>query len=370
MPRTVTLAAVGDVAPIRPFAPEGAHAAAWARLAAADLSMINLEVPLTTRSHGSVKAFNIKADPAVAQSLRALGVDSASVANNHTVDFGQAGLMETIDALEAAGIAHCGGGADLDAALRIASGSHGGLKVGVMGLCSALPVGYGATPGAAGVGPLRVETRFFIDHVTLSECPGMSPWIETSVVQGDLDRVLAVIRQARAGLDFLVVQIHWGVPHGWGPTYRGPLADYQRPVAHALIDAGVDLIVGHHPHVFHGVERHGRGVVAYSLGHFLFHVFGNTARLDLTASYPPYSTESLRTGEGKDTLLLEADITDGRLSEVRLIPARLDERGEPFLLAGSEAEAVIARLRAQSAPLGTAIDTVGDVGVVRLYPDT
>lgn len=366
MAKTVTLTAVGDVAPIRSLAPQNAHAEVWKRLGAADLSMINLEVPLTTRPFGSIKAFNIKAEPAVAKSLRALGVDHASIANNHTVDFGQEGLMETIDALNDAQIAFCGGGANLDEAVRVDIGTYGGLKIGCIGLCSALPVGYGATQGAPGVGPLRVETRFFIDHVTLSECPGMSPWIETSVVQGDLDKVLAVIAEARSKVDFLVVQLHWGVPHGWGPTYRGPLADYQRPVAHALIDAGVDLIVGHHPHVFHGVEKYGKGVIAYSLGHFLFHVFGNTAKLELTASYPPYSTESLRTGEGKDTLLLEADIADGQLAEVRFIPAGLDEVGEPYILTGDEAGRVIARLQALSKPLDTVLDFVNGEGVLRM----
>lgn len=366
MSKALTLAAVGDVAPIRPFAPQGAHAEMWKRFGSAGLSMINLEVPLTTRQHGSYKAFNIKAEPGVARSLRSLGVDHATVANNHTVDFGHAGLMETIEALKQAQIGVCGGGSDLDEALRIDVGAYGGLNIGIMGLSAALPVGYGASLGSPGVGPLRVDTRFFIDHVTLSECPGMSPWVETTVLKEDLDKVLEVIGKSRSRVDFLIVQIHWGVPHGWAPAYRGPLADYQRPLAHALIDAGVDLIVGHHPHVFHGVEKYGKGVIAYSLGHFLFHVFGNTAKLDLTASYPPYSTESLRTGEGRDTLLLEADVADGRLKEVRFIPVRLDDAGEPYVLTGSEAQTVIARLQNYSRPLDTSLGFVNGEGVLRM----
>ena len=94
----------------------------------------------------------------------------------------------------------------------------------------------------------------------------MSPWIETSIEEGETSRLKDAVARIRATCDVLVVQMHWGVPHGWAPAFQGPLAQYQHPLAHALIDAGADLIVGHHPHIIHGVEHHGRGVVAYSLG--------------------------------------------------------------------------------------------------------
>lgn len=366
MDKSVRLSAVGDVAPIIALNPTGRHAQIWQRLAKADLSMINLEVPLTFRTHGAYKAFNVRAEPEVAKSLKRLGVDVATIANNHTVDFGPAGLLDTIGALQDASIACVGGGSTLEEALHIHTDTYGGLKIGILGLCSALPTGYAASHGTPGIAPLRVDTRFFIDYVTLSECPGMSPWVETSVVQADLDRVCALISKARQDLDCLIVQIHWGVPHGWAPTYRGPLADYQRPVGHALIDAGVDLVIGHHPHVFHGVEKYRNGIIAYSLGHFLFHVFGSIAKLELTASYPPYATEALRTGEGKDALLLEADITKHGIREVRFIPVRLDDRFEPGALEGPDANIVLERLINYSRPLDTQLEIVGAEAVLRM----
>lgn len=95
----------------------------------------------------------------------------------------------------------------------------------VLGLAVTLPPGFAAGPGRAGVAPVHAEARFYLDAVTLAEQPGAAPWVETRVVEHDLRRACAVVEQARAQADGVVIQIHWGMPHGWCGAFQGPLAD-------------------------------------------------------------------------------------------------------------------------------------------------
>jgi len=69
----------------------------------------------------------------------------------------------------------------------------------------------------------------------------------------------------------VIVGLHWGVPHGWITGYQAPLADYQQPLGHALIDAGAVAIVGHNAHMLHGMERYRGAPTLYSLGDLVFH---------------------------------------------------------------------------------------------------
>ncbi len=120
MAKSISIAAVGDVAPLWPLseqATQATQAEAWQPLRQADLAMANLELPLTPRTAGGIKAFNLRADPSVAASLRECGIDLVTVANNHAADFGPEGLLDTLDALAAAEVDAVGGGRDVTEAM-------------------------------------------------------------------------------------------------------------------------------------------------------------------------------------------------------------------------------------------------------------
>ena len=362
-----TLVSTGDLAPLYPLSDgEGPTSEVWGCLRSADLTMVNLELPLTTADTPADKAITLRADPTIASSLREKGIDAATVANNHALDYGPEGLVETINALRGAEIAAVGGGADLESAMRPAMLSMSGSRVAVFGLASTLPPGYAASPQRPGIAPLRVLSRFRIDSTTLDEQPGMSPWVETEAVGEDVSRACSRIAEVRAEVDLVVVQIHWGIPNGWCAAFQGPLADYQRPLAHSLVDAGADLVVGHHPHTVHGVEIRGRALIAYSLGNFLFHSMGKGGELTLADNYPPYNLESLETGEALETVVLEIRGVEGRMEEVRFRPARLNGSGEPEFLDGAESRGVLRRLAERSSPLGTMVKLADDGAVIRL----
>lgn len=352
-----TLVFTGDLAPQRPLGDErDGPREVWEYLRSTDLAMINLELPLTSADVPADKAITLRADPGIASSIRRAGVDVATVANNHALDYGPEGLLETIEVLEGAGIAVVGGGTKLDKAIQPAILSTGDSTVAVFGLACTLPPGYAAGPRRPGIAPVRANSRFRIDSVTLDEQPGISPWVETETVEEDVRRVCERIAEVCLEVDLVVVQVHWGIPNGWCAAFQGPLADYQRPLGHALVEAGADLIVGHHPHTVHGVERHGRGLIAYSLGNFLFHRMGAEEKLSVAQNGPPYDLASLQTGEALETVLMEVRVQDGRVRQARFLPACMDEKGEPGFVSGARGLAVLDRLVDQSSRLATSVE--------------
>jgi poly-gamma-glutamate capsule biosynthesis protein CapA/YwtB (metallophosphatase superfamily) len=362
-----TLVSTGDLAPLHALKGQQREThEVWEYLRSVELAMVNLELPLTTVDQPADKAITLRADPGIAPSLREAGVDVVTVANNHALDHGPEGLFETVDVLKSSGIAAVGGGADLEQALQPALLSVNGLLVAVFGLASTLPPGYAATFQRPGIAPIRVLSKFLIDSTTLDEQPGMSPWVETEAVEEDVRRACGEIAAVRDEADLVAVQIHWGVPNGWCAAFQGPLADYQRPLGHALIEAGADLVVGHHPHTVHGVERYRQGLIAYSLGNFLFHSMSQDNELALADSSPPYNLESLQTGEALETVLLEIRVEGGRMERVRFRPARMNRDGEPEFLGVAEAGTVLSRITAQSSRLGVSIELGDGEAALRL----
>lgn len=363
----IVLTAVGDFAPLRLLdAAATGSREVLEYLGRADVAMANLELPLTNSESAAEKAITLRAEPQVAASLRDAGLQLVSIANNHAMDYGAEGLLETLDAVRGAGVEVVGGGRDIGEAFKPAVVSAGEARIAVLGAATTLPPGYAAGTPRPGIAPVRVRTRFYMDSVTLEEQPGISPWVETEAVEEDVDRICEKIAQARERADMVVVQMHWGIPHGWCAAFQSPLADYQRPLAHSLVEAGADMIVGHHPHVVHGVERYGQGIIAYSLGNFLFHSMGGDGELKLLNNYPPYDLTSLSTGEALRSVILEARVGDGRLKSVRFKPVALNERGEPEFADGAEAAAVLDDLVSQSEQLGTAIEVEGNEAFVKI----
>ena len=206
---------------------------------AADIAAVNVESPLTTRPHVSGNPYALEADPATAQSLAHAGFDVASVANNHAGDAGPESVIDSVEALEATGIAAVGGGADLAAALRPTVVEVNGMTVAYVAF-DVSGDGLQATPTT----------------------PGIATWDEQTAS--------ATVDEARGLADVVVASIHGGI------EYRDRNDPHLGPVAHALADWGVDVVWGHGPHVEQPIvvaDPDGDGrptVIATSLGNFLF----------------------------------------------------------------------------------------------------
>ncbi|MEM7321913.1 MAG: CapA family protein [Actinomycetota bacterium] len=201
-----------------------------------DLTIINLECPASDRGAIVPKQFNFRCDVAALPSLRRLGVDVANQGNNHILDYGVEAMLDSLVQLEAAGIAPVGAGENAAAAHEPAVFSIDGWTVAVVGF-------GGVVPGAS--------------WIATDDRPGMA--------DGDtIETMVAAVRAADEVADVVAVTIHWGVELQSGP----PADDVRR--AEAMIDAGADMIFGHHPHRLNALEFIDGKPVSWSLGNFVW----------------------------------------------------------------------------------------------------
>ena len=302
----------------------------------------NLEMPLTTRGVPMPKWSNLRSDPAVISDVLSFGIDAVSLANNHMLDYGPEGLYDTLAACDDAGLPRCGAGRNLDDALEPVMLDVGGSKVAVLGIATTLPVGSEAWPDRPGIAPVRVTQSFEIDANLLAEQPGMPPEVRTTANPDDQRIVCERISALKGEGAFVVVMMHWGVPEHWLAPVTGLLADYQQPLGHALIDAGADVVCGHHSHTLHPIEIYQGRPIFYSLGNFLF--------------------ERPRDWMEPNSFVIE--ITLGAQPEYALRPVRLDSYGFPVMPSDDDACRIIERLDALSRTFGTSVTL--DDGLGRL----
>jgi poly-gamma-glutamate capsule biosynthesis protein CapA/YwtB (metallophosphatase superfamily) len=201
----------------------------------ADIAVVNLENPITTRGTRITKPFNFRMNPRFVQVLTQAGIGVVSIANNHVFDYGEQGLLDTFSYLDSAHIRYVGAGRSRSDAHRPYFFSRAGRDVGILGY-------YGG-------GEARVAT----DR-------------QSGVARRELGAIIQdvrALRHADPGI-YIVVILHWGTEKADTPD------PVQQEFARALIDGGVDAVIGHHPHVLQGIERYKNGVIVYSLGNFLF----------------------------------------------------------------------------------------------------
>lgn len=202
----------------------------------ADIFMVNLEHPVTRAMEKVEKKYNFKMNPASIGTLKDGRVSLVNCANNHVFDYGLQGIEETIRNLDSAGVKYVGIGKNLKDARSPVILDVRGRRFGFLGYFGGGD--FEATANRAGYAP-RFE-RYVLEDV----------------------------KALRKNVDFVVVNFHWG-------TERAPEPDpWQVRLAHRVVDAGADLIIGHHPHVLQGIEYYRGKHIAYSLGNFVFG--GNT----------------------------------------------------------------------------------------------
>ena len=305
-PVCASVAAVGDImlggsaAPYMKPDHGYAFAATQHLLRGADLAIGNLETALTERHNDWIdKQFRFRNPPAGAGALAAAGFDLVSLANNHSMDFGPEGLADTLAALEAAGVRAHGAGMDRDAARtpRILTLPNG-LTLAFLAYSNTFPQEFWATSTSPG-------TAF-----------------------GRREHVVADVKAARRRADRVVVSFHWGREKATS------LREYQPMLAHAAIDAGASLVLGHHPHILQGVERYNGGLVFYSLGNFAFGSFSPSA---------------------KTSALARVRLCEQGPVEFSLVPLNVDNFQvyfQPRPVRGESGREILAELQELSAPLG------------------
>lgn len=221
---------------------------------AADLAIGHLEVPHTTRGQemqGDVPAPG--ADPRHLETLARAGIGAVSMAGNHMSDCGAIGIADTVAELDRLGIAHSGAGQTLADARKPAILMREDRRIALLSYNCVGPEISWATPTQAGSA-----------YVAVRAADGGPSRPQADLVEIDpasLAQMAADIAGARAQADLVIVALHKGITHR-----PADLAPYERPLAQAAIDAGADVVAGHHAHIVRGIEFHRGKPIFHGLG--------------------------------------------------------------------------------------------------------
>lgn len=202
----------------------------------ADLVFGNLEGPISDKGKNQGSIYSFRADPRVIEGLIGSGFDVLSIANNHIFDWGQEALLDTINKLKENGISYIGAGENYQDANEIKIKEINGIKFGFLGLTNLYPKSFWAKDN------------------------------QTGLTEFNEDKIVEKIKKTKENkvADIVIISLHWG------EEYQTVSDQFQKDLAHKLIDLGADIIIGHHPHVAQELERYKNGIIFYSLGNFVF----------------------------------------------------------------------------------------------------
>lgn len=272
-----------------------------------DVTISNVESPLSSNDSEPIydKDVYIIGQPSAIEGIVNSGIDIASLANNHIMDYTGPALQDTLNALDNAGILHAGAGMTEAEAEKPVETTVNGVSIAFFSWTDIVPdyfVSFGDQPGV-------VSARLAMEDT------------------------LRRVREAKETHDIVIVAMHWGIEY---TNY----ADESQQVspAHQLADAGADVILGNHPHTFQGIEFYNGSLIAYAHGNCVFcqsHDFGRT----------------------HESYVLNFDITQDGVQNVVATPLYLsDEYGIPSIATGGQAQETLTSLMEVSEGMNTAFD--------------
>lgn len=343
---TLTLIAVGDVGPKRAQAQE-LFDATHGILCGGDIVFGQLESNLSLRGTRQLQmGLGSIAHPRVGDALAHAGFDVMSFASNHTLDYSEEALLDTLNVMKKKNIAVIGAGRDIAEARRPAVFERKKTRVGFLAYCSVVPKGFHAAENKSGVAPVRASTAY----EQADWQPGTPPRIITKAYPNDLAAMVNDIETLRRDVDVLVVSMHWGVH--FVPSV---IAMYQYEVGHAAIDAGADIIIGTHAHILKGIEVYKGKVIFFSLCNFcmdlpiagpvakeMANAMHRPAITDVKADHqnycqigpyswevdPDYATYAFP-ADSRKSILVKCRIEDKKLQSVTFLPLWISKNGRP-----------------------------------------
>ncbi|WP_375206480.1 CapA family protein [Hyphococcus sp.] len=310
----------------------------------ADLVIGHLEVPHTKTQKevaGDVPAPG--APPEHLEALARAGVDAVTLAGNHIADCGETGIADTIAKLEEVGIAYTGAGATINDARRPAILQTKGFRAALLSYNCVGPEFSWAGPGKAGCAYLRIEPE---DGSTIAPAAQLS-----RITQDAVDTLKRDVADARKEAEFVIVALHKGLVHT-----PATLAPYERGIAAHCVEAGADLVIGHHAHIVQAIEFIGDTPV--------FHGLGNgcvvTEALSPDQNHPQRAAWARRRKElfgfepdpayrlapfhpeAVNAMIGEVVWRPGERLQAGFIPVHVESPGRPVLAQGEQAEMVAA----------------------------
>lgn len=248
-------------------------------LMTADITTGNLECVISADGEAEEKTYTFRAPNQAADALSYAGFDLLNLANNHILDFGTSAMLDTIDNLSKKKIATIGAGVDALAANSPVIIEINGLRLGFLGYLDIPVWKYDYTQWQAGI-----------------NSPGIA-W-------GYRYEIKTAIEKTKEKADVVIVFMHFG------NEYEAVVSQSQMETAHTAIDAGASLVVGSHPHLLQAVEEYHGGLIAYSLGNFVFDQFS---------------------GNSNRSIILQVLLSPDGISSYQQIPVVINSKGQPTL---------------------------------------
>jgi poly-gamma-glutamate capsule biosynthesis protein CapA/YwtB (metallophosphatase superfamily) len=247
----------------------------------ADLVFGNLETPITPGREIADNEMIFRSNPGTEIALKNAGISIVSLANNHTSNFGEKGLSDTVTYLDRAGIKHVG------------------WPLNTVEVYS---------PTLFEVNKVKFAFFAYVD-------PGL---VDGSKFSLDESKIFREISNAKNTADFVVVSMHAGSEYVNKPTL------FQSNLAHAAIDAGADLVIGHHPHVVQTVEKYKGKYIFYSLGNFIF--------------------DQMWSKQTREALMLRIVFSKYEIGKIVLLPILIENYSQPHVANSDESETILKRI--------------------------
>lgn len=258
------------------------------KLKKADICFGNLETVLSNTCTKSDQLSLLSGSPNAAKGLAYAGFNIVSLANNHVMDYGKTALLETINVLSRHGIRFAGARENVESASE----------------------------------PVTVEVKDMkIAFLAYSLLPKAMHRMQDT---GDTSTILKGIQKAKKRTDVTVVSLHWGYEFVDVPSPK------QIQFAHEIIESGADIVLGHHPHVLQGIERYKKGIVAYSLGNFVFDMSPKVTR---------------------ESVILQCDLSKEGVIDYDVTPIFINDQFQPEILQGENARILLQKIKKLSLQL-------------------
>lgn len=278
----------------------------------ADILFGNLEGPLSNRGEPQTNKILLHQERKAIDGLKYIGYNVLSLGNNHIMDFGENGLTETLEIVQEYGIQRIGAGANVADARKPAEFCMKGTKITILGYASST---------TDKTNPL----------IYAEEAKGGLVPLDLKIVKED-------IKEARSsGADIVIISLHWGEDR-----YHLPSPE-QVEKARSIVDIGANIILGHHSHILHGIERYKKGIIIYSLGNFLFGEFlfpnGRVERWPL---------------RNRLTAYVKCKIKKDGMIDYNVVPLWIGKNLIPRILEGREERKVFSNIQRYSGALESA----------------
>ena len=242
----------------------------------ADILAGNLEGAVTNGGRIAEKSYTFRFAPEILKPLKKAGFDYLSLTNNHSYDFGKTGFLDTLNHLEESGIKTSGAGIDPVSASEPSNFTVNGAEIRILSI--------GAYP----------PERNGFDGMRIASVNESRPGILWADENG-----LKAVKSAFSKDSFNILMVHGGIEWSTKPSPE------QRELYHRFIELGADAVIGSHPHYLHGFETYKGGLIAHSLGNFIFPGMEETAY-------------------GEESLILLLGISDGKIRYLRPVPVQID----------------------------------------------